>query len=155
MGPRGTGSRVFDAGSLRLLVLGMIGDEPLHGYDIIKRLRGRFHGAYAPSPGSVYPILKLLETTGLIGGSVAKGKRRYSILPAGKTYLVLRKHELDMINAKLEETVAPIGDQSLGEAARDLGDAIYVKLRRGELGPTRAEKLREILVKARNEIEDL
>ena len=155
LGPRGTGSRVFDAGSLRLLVLGMIGDEPRHGYDIIKHIRVRFHGAYAPSPGSIYPILKLLESTGLIGADASKGKRRYTIQPAGRTYLALRKQELDAINIRLDEAAAPIGDQSLGEAARDLGDSLYVKLRKGELGAARAEKLRAILLRARDEIEAL
>lgn len=155
LGPRGTGSRVFDAGSLRLLVLGLIGEEPRHGYDIIKHIRARFHGAYAPSPGSIYPILKLLENTGLIGADASKGKRRYSIQPAGKAYLALRKQELDAINHRLDEAAAPIGDQSLGEAARDLGDSLYVKLRKGELGPARAEKLRAILLRARDEIEGL
>ena len=39
----------------------MLKEEPKHGYQVIKDLEERFKGFYAPSPGSVYPILQMLE----------------------------------------------------------------------------------------------
>ena len=36
---------MFDQGALRLVVLGLIEEEPRHGYDIIKALEARFEGA--------------------------------------------------------------------------------------------------------------
>ena len=42
----GRGPRMFDPGALRLVVLGLIAEEPRHGYDIIKALEAKFQGAY-------------------------------------------------------------------------------------------------------------
>ena len=38
----------------------MLKEESRHGYQIIKDLEERFKG-FMPSPGSVYPILQMLE----------------------------------------------------------------------------------------------
>ena len=40
----GRGPRMFDPGALRLVVLGLIAEEPRHGYDVIKALEARFRG---------------------------------------------------------------------------------------------------------------
>ena len=63
---RARGARMFDAGALRLVTLGFIAEQPRHGYDIIKGLSASFQGAYRPSPGSIYPILRMLEDAGLV-----------------------------------------------------------------------------------------
>lgn len=39
----------------------MLQQESKHGYQIIKDLEEQFKGFYSPSPGSVYPILQMLE----------------------------------------------------------------------------------------------
>src|SRR3990170_1702763 len=54
----GRGPRMFDPGALRLVVLGLIAEEPRHGYDIIKALEAKFQGSYSPSPGAIYPMLQ-------------------------------------------------------------------------------------------------
>src|SRR5262245_14109482 len=61
-GPFGRGGgRVFGPGDLRLVLLAMIAEKPRHGYELIKELEQKFGGGYAPSPGSIYPTLTLLE----------------------------------------------------------------------------------------------
>jgi len=154
-GSRATGARMFDSGALRLVVLGMIGEEPRHGYEIIKGLRARFHGAYSPSPGSIYPMLHMLEGAGLVASTSWGPKRRFAILDAGKAYLDEHKAELDAINAQLEQASEPMERMSLGEAVRALRSALFTKIREGALGPEGTEKLRDILVKARQDIERL
>ena len=52
--------RMFDGGELRLVLLKLIQDEPRHGYDLIKEIEELTGGAYAPSPGVVYPTLSML-----------------------------------------------------------------------------------------------
>ena len=68
-GPRGLGrhgrpDRVFEQGDLRLVLLKLIADKPRHGYELIKAVEEAVGGAYAPSPGVVYPALTLLEDMG-------------------------------------------------------------------------------------------
>ncbi len=53
-------------GTTALLVLAVIGDEDVYGYEIAKRLRDRSDGAVAPSEGSLYPTLHRLELEGAL-----------------------------------------------------------------------------------------
>jgi DNA-binding PadR family transcriptional regulator len=150
-----TGARLFDSGALRLVVLAMIGEAPRHGYEIIQGLRRQFHGAYAPSPGSIYPMLKALAEAGLATSTSFGPRRRFSITEAGRAYLAEHRAELDKIRAQLDEAAAPMERESLGEAVRALRAAIFAKMRGAALSRDSAEKLRDILAQARAEIERL
>src|SRR6187399_2918600 len=83
----GRGRRMFDAGALRLVVLGLIAEEPRHGYDIIKALESKFQGAYSPSPGAIYPMLQMLEEADLVTSQPDGNKRLFSITEQGRAYL--------------------------------------------------------------------
>ena len=60
------GKRMFEGGELRLVLLKLIADQSRHGYDLIRAIEEATHGAYAPSPGVVYPTLTMLQDMGLI-----------------------------------------------------------------------------------------
>lgn len=149
------GRRVFDSGALRLVVLGLVGEEPRHGYDIIKGLEQLFQGAYSPSPGAIYPILQTLADAGLVTSERQGTKRRYTITEAGRSYLADQQPELETIRAQLAEAAAPIGVVAIGEAIRAFRAALFAKMRRGTLDEAQARRLRDILVRAREEIEKL
>ena len=59
-------SPVFAHGSLRLYLLVLLADHPMHGYEVIQALGDRFGGTYVPSAGTVYPRLAKLEAEGLV-----------------------------------------------------------------------------------------
>ncbi len=63
----GRSRRMFDGGELKLLLLKLIADAPRQGYDMIREIEAMTGGAYAPSPGVVYPKLTLLDEMNLIG----------------------------------------------------------------------------------------
>src|SRR5579872_4011659 len=84
-------TRYFERGVLKFLILGLIKDQPRHGYDIIQELEQKFQGFYSPSAGSVYPILQLLEDQGYIKGSQNEGKKVYTITKDGEKFL--KEHE--------------------------------------------------------------
>ncbi|RBP13813.1 PadR family transcriptional regulator [Roseiarcus fermentans] len=152
---RWRGARMFDSGALRLLALGLIAEEPRHGYDIIRVLRARFQGSYSPSPGSIYPILQQLSDAGLVTSSSHGPRRRFAITEAGKSWLAGQSAELDAIKVQLDEAASPIGEQAIGEAIRDLRQALFSKMREGALDAGQARRLRDVLERARREIEDL
>jgi DNA-binding PadR family transcriptional regulator len=84
----GGGGRVFGPGDLRLILLSMINEKPRHGYELIKALEDKFAGVYAPSPGSVYPTLALLEELDQVRAvNTDGGKRRFEITAEGRQYL--------------------------------------------------------------------
>ena len=126
-----------------------------HGYDIIRALSARFQGAYSPSPGAIYPILQMLQAAGLVSSSARGPRRLFAITEAGKAYLSEQRAELDKINAQVEAAAAPIGRSAIGAAIADLRAALFSKMRQGALGEDQALKLRDILVKAREDIERL
>lgn len=71
-------------GDMRPIVLKALADKPMHGYEIIKQLEEKTHGWWRPSPGSIYPMLQMLEDEGAVTSREADGKRVYALTDAGK-----------------------------------------------------------------------
>ncbi|MDB5620324.1 PadR family transcriptional regulator [Tardiphaga sp.] len=115
---RGGRRRVFDGGELRLVLLKLIADRPRHGYDLIRAIEERTGGAYAPSPGIVYPTLTLLSEMGLIDEQITEGARKqFAISADGTTHLAERTAEVTAMFARLD---------ALG-AMRERTDAVPVR----------------------------
>ena len=75
--------------SASLLVLALLEDGPLHGYEIGKRIESRSGGQIAFNAASLYPLLYRLEERGWIAGQWQQrpGERRrrfYRITAAGR-----------------------------------------------------------------------
>jgi DNA-binding PadR family transcriptional regulator len=102
-GRGGGGGRVFGPGDLRLVILSLIETKPRHGYELIKELEQKFGGGYAPSPGSVYPTLTLLEELGHVRATTSEGtKRLFEITAEGAAYLRENQAALDSAVARME-----------------------------------------------------
>jgi DNA-binding PadR family transcriptional regulator len=101
---RGGGRRrMFDGGELRLVLLKLIADKPRHGYDLIRAIEERTGGAYAPSPGIVYPTLTMLSEMGLIEEQLADGARKlFAITVEGTAHLVEHEAEIVAMLARLD-----------------------------------------------------
>src|SRR5581483_7882086 len=65
--------RIFGRGDMKFLLLELLLEHPKHGYEMIKELEARFAGFYAPSPGSVYPTLQMLEDRGYVRSTTEDG----------------------------------------------------------------------------------
>lgn len=79
-------------GSVELLVLTMLKDEPRHGYEIGKLIELRSGGRLQFNPATLYPVLYRMEDRGWIRGTWVekKGKRRrcfYSLTRDGEKIL--------------------------------------------------------------------
>jgi DNA-binding PadR family transcriptional regulator len=81
-GPFGGGPRAR-RGDVRIAILALLAEEPMHGYQVIQELGERSGGMWRPSPGSVYPTLQMLEDEGLISAAEVDGKRVFSLTEAG------------------------------------------------------------------------
>ena len=105
---RGRRQRMFDSGELRLVLLKLIADEPRHGYVLIRRIEELTGGAYAPSPGVIYPTLTLLDDMGLIEAQQSEGaKKLFAITDAGTAELEANKESAERLIARL----ADIGEE--------------------------------------------
>lgn len=77
----------FKTGFLKLAILRLVAERPIHGYALIKEIERITSEDWRPSPGSIYPALQSLVKHGLIT-STADGRRRtYEITPAGRVIL--------------------------------------------------------------------
>lgn len=96
--------RMFDSGELRLVLLKLIADEPRHGYDLIRQIEELTGGAYAPSPGVIYPTLTLLDEMGLIGATDSDGARKlFAVTDAGRAELEANADIVERLIARLTE----------------------------------------------------
>ncbi|HEX3754351.1 MAG TPA: PadR family transcriptional regulator [Rhizomicrobium sp.] len=135
--PGGFGRRrgMFDSEELRLVLLSLIGEQPRHGYDLIREIEERTGGAYAPSPGVVYPTLTMLQDMGLIAEESAAGTRKvYAATVEGKAHLEQHRAEADALLARITEAGSSHkGDHApVRRALRNLHNALMEKLSRVE-----------------------
>ncbi len=96
---------VFQHGQLRLYLLALLEQRPMHGYEVITALSDRFGGTYRPSAGTVYPRLARLEEEGLVRRSEADRRSTYELTDAGRRELDERRGELAALEADIAETV--------------------------------------------------
>src|SRR2546430_8049218 len=66
-------------GDVRAAILALLGERPMHGYEMIRELDARSRGMWRPSAGSIYPTLQLLEDEGLVRSEDVEGRRRFSL----------------------------------------------------------------------------
>lgn len=130
--------RENERGDVRVAILRLLADVPMHGYQIIQEIEKRSEGAWKPTPGSVYPTLQLLADEGLIRAEEIDGKKTYSLTEVGteeartighapwETTRVrdsARSSALPRAAAKLAEAVVPI---ARGGTAEQVDEAVAV-----------------------------
>ncbi|HEY2833286.1 MAG TPA: PadR family transcriptional regulator [Sporichthyaceae bacterium] len=82
-GPRGRAQR----GDVRAAVLILLGEEPMHGYQLMQAIAERTNGAWKVSPGAIYPTLALLEDEGLVSTESAGGRKLATLTESGRALL--------------------------------------------------------------------
>ncbi len=105
-GPRGRGD-------VRLAILGLLAESPMHGYQLIQEITSRSEGDWRPSPGSIYPTLSQLEDEGLVRAGDEEGRRVFTLTDTGRAQAAERRAEY---NALWQRPADPDGD-----AVRELG----------------------------------
>lgn len=89
-------------GTIDLLLLTLLQQEDMYGYQLSQQLARRSEGLYTMTEGSMYPSLYRMLKKGMISDRrVVVGKRRarvyYHLEPAGEAYLEnIRKEYLSM-----------------------------------------------------------
>jgi PadR family transcriptional regulator, regulatory protein PadR len=79
-------------GSAELAILAVLEGQPLHGYEIARRIAQQSAGVLHFTLASLYPLLYRMEKRGWIKGAwetAANGRkrRRYRLIPAGQKKL--------------------------------------------------------------------
>lgn len=109
-------SRLFDRsaidsakkGSADLLILALVDEQALHGYDIARRIEERSDGTLRFTLASLYATLYRLEEGGVIRGRWVEraGQRRrryYRITASGRALLASQREEWSRFIAALSQ----------------------------------------------------
>ena len=159
-GGRGRGRRrMFDAGELRLVLLKLIADQPRHGYDLIRAIEELTHGAYAPSPGVVYPTLTMLQDMGLIEEAKGEGSRKvFKVTKDGEAHLAEKADEVAGLLGRLEDVGGDqrkAGGAPIRRAVGNLLSALWHRATREDMDEARLHEIAAILDEAAQKIERL
>ena len=100
-------------GSTTLLILAVLSEEPMYGYQISQELGQRSGGYFDMKEGLLYPLLHRMQREGLVSSNwqEADGARRrkyYAITKAGQEALQEQTKEWQMFMNKLQGVLAGV-----------------------------------------------
>ncbi len=156
--------RMFGQGELRLVLLRLIGDQPRHGYELIRAIEEMTAGSYAPSPGAVYPTLSLLEDEGAIR-EVAGGdepRKAFEATDTGRRELEQRRDEADALIERLSghgerhaERSKAFATPEMFRALGNLAQVVRMKARGGKLDEEALAQVVDLIDEMARKIERL
>ena len=144
--------RAMGRGDFKYLLLDVLKDKPMHGYEIMKVVNDKYGGSYTPSPGIVYPTLQMLEDLGYVTSKAENGKRIYSTTDDGTRFLAEKKPVLEDVLRRRQRLFK--GPRSnLHREAQRLGRLLFTSMTRGEVTEAKAKEISRILADAAQKIE--
>ncbi len=151
--------RMFAGDELRLVLLALIADQPRHGYDLIREIEERTGGAYAPSPGVVYPTLTLLADMDHIAEQAAEGaKKLYAITATGQVHLDENAEQVTLLMGRLAELGTMREKSGRSPVRRAMGNlkmAVMQRLNDGEADQATVDAIVDIIDAAARKVERL
>ena len=82
-GSRGRAQR----GDVRVAILILLAEQPMHGYQLMQAMADRTQGAWRPSAGAIYPTLAALKDAGLVSVQAVDGRKLASLTDKGEVYV--------------------------------------------------------------------
>ena len=99
-------------GSTNLLVLSVLENENMYGYEMINKNKAKSENVFEFQEGTLYPILHKLEEKGWIKSywdEVAGKKRKYyAITEDGKKYLKFKKEEWQLFSTNVNKVIGGV-----------------------------------------------
>ena len=167
-GPGGTGEqfgfhRAFGRGDMKYVLLELVQERPMHGYEMIKALEEKSSGFYSPSPGSVYPTLQMLEDRGFVTVQEVEGKKVYSITDAGRALLAEHHKEEEQFAGPPWMRWRSQGGghrpraemQALRSEAAEVARLFAIAGRMSFQDPQQLVRLRSVIERTRKELTDM
>jgi DNA-binding PadR family transcriptional regulator len=150
--------RIFERGDLKFVILRLISNKAMHGYEVMQALEEESCGVYKPSPGSVYPTLQMLEDEGLVRSHEEEGKKIYEITDEGREYLEQHGDVVD----EIFERIGSFADRFWGKDTRDLS-AAFSRMAQStfegafawDLGSETLKEMADVLDRTRKELDEI
>lgn len=120
--------RELSAGTVALVLLALLDGAagPMYGYQVAKRLEGAARGALGMKQGTLYPVLRSLETLGLLASEVEPSvagppRRYYTITDEGRAMLDRWRGIWDDTRTFVDALLSAPATAGLAAAPRDGG----------------------------------
>ncbi|TYQ26891.1 PadR family transcriptional regulator [Pseudanabaena sp. UWO310] len=138
-------------GDIKFILLALLSERPMHGYELIKELEARGGGFRRLSAGSVYPALQMMEEGGYLTSEQIDGKRIYTITENGRQFLSDRHQQSPVKNPRDSFTEnKPTELIELRRTLTELNDAVTQIARSGNL--EQVNRVRDLLTQVKREI---
>ena len=99
-------------GSTKMLILEMVKDENMYGYQMIKKLKEKSNNVFEFKEGTLYPILHSLEEKGLISSywddTTGKKRKYYAITIKGKKSLKEKNEEWKIFSESVNRVIGGV-----------------------------------------------
>ena len=97
-------------GSTGLLILRLLEEDDLYGYQMIERLRERSDDTFSLKAGTLYPLLHTLENQGLVqsyerAADGARVRKEYHLPDAGRTRLAEKSEDWREFSGAVERVL--------------------------------------------------
>ena len=119
-------------GSTNLLILSLLKDQDMYGYEIIKELEDRSNNTFKLKEGTLYPILHRLENEGFLKsyrkkGDTGKERKYYQITRKGEKQLVEERRQWQVFSTSVNKVIG--GEEHGFSKSSDFLDAVlsYIK----------------------------
>lgn len=108
-------------GSMDMLILRLLEEKNMYGYEMIDTLRGRSNQVFELKAGTLYPLLHSLESKGFVSSYEeaapgGKSRRYYSLTREGKKYAAQKKAQWQEYQAAVANVLARDTDQGVSPA---------------------------------------
>jgi DNA-binding PadR family transcriptional regulator len=108
-------------GLLDLIILQFLSTEPMHGYQIITKIRKNFGIYFGPS--TIYPLLGTLEKKGYVDSqwnmNFERPRKVYSLTSDGQNMINYTEDSLTLICKKITNTNSDMTQATIGIIAKD------------------------------------
>ena len=105
-------SRELLKGSTDMLVLSLLENENMYGYQMIKKLSDKSQNVFVLQEGTLYPILHSLEEKNFISSywdnTATKKRKYYSITKDGKKHLNEKKEEWKLFSGGVSQVIGGV-----------------------------------------------
>ncbi len=96
-------------GSLAMLILRLLEEKDMYGYEMIENLRGKSNNVFELKAGSLYPLLHSLEekqfVTSYEDDSTGKTRKYYHLSSEGKRFLKEKKEEWEIYSTAVSSVL--------------------------------------------------
>ena len=108
------------SGSTSMLVLKLLEDRDMYGYEMIDTLRERSQNVFQLKAGTLYPLLHSMEEKGLLEvyekEAVGKIRKYYHLTKEGKKQLNVKREEWKEYSQAVANVLGAANSEALGGA---------------------------------------